>query len=458
MRKPDESTGDLFSESSNQANPESLKGPLPPSSEVPLAQRMRPTRLEDISGQSHFLNLRFHRLLESDRWTGFIFWGPPGSGKTTLAGVIARKTDRPFHSLSAVVSGVKDIRAALELSRSDVRRGAKSHVIFIDEVHRLNKAQQDVLLPYLEEGSARFIGATTENPSFEINNAIASRCVIFHFEPLGKAELLSILKRAAPELADELLEKIADASLGDARRALTLLEHLLLSSQARENGELPGAEDFDELKHSQSLYYDKKSEAHYDTISAFIKSIRGGDPDAGLYYLARMLEGGEDPIFIARRLTILASEDIGNANPAALMLASAAFQSVHQIGMPEARIVLGQLVTYLACSEKSNRSYKAVDAAIACVRETGNLEIPLHLRNAPTRAMKDWGYGKGYQYPHSAEGGWVKEDYLPNAIRGKRFYLPTQRGSEKRFQEHLERTKKANVPTSEKDSNPSTSE
>lgn len=405
--------------------------------DTPLAQRRRPKSLDAIIGQKHFLNERFRRLLASDKWTGFVFWGPPGTGKTTLATVVAEITERPFEMLSAVTAGVKEIREVLEKSRAGTRAGRPARILFIDEVHRLNKAQQDVLLPYLEDGSVRFIGATTENPSFEINNAIASRCVIFHFNPLSREELLEILKSAAkdgPPVEPEVLEKIADSSLGDARRALTLLEHLTLAS--RETGKVT-AKDFEELTHAQSLYYDKKSEAHYDTISAFIKSIRGSDPDAAVYYMARMLEAGEDPMFIARRLVILASEDVGNANPAALMIATSAFQAVHAIGMPEARIVLSQAATYLACSEKSNRAYVAINEATQAVKRTGAAEIPYHLRNAPTAMMKQWGYGKGYQYPHDQEAGWVQEEYLPEVLKGKRFYRPSDHGSEKKMKEYL---------------------
>lgn len=405
--------------------------------DAPLAQQMRPRDLKDIVGQKHFLNDRFTRLLQSDKWSGFLFWGPPGSGKTTLATNIALKTQRPFHGLSAVTSGVKEIREVLDRSRKDFMVGRPAHILFIDEVHRLNKSQQDVLLPFLEEGSVRFIGATTENPSFEINNAIASRCVVFHFKSLEKSELLVLLERAkprSPEIAPEVLEKIAEVALGDARRALTLLEHLCL---AAENGKRIEPEDFEKLSHSHSLYYDKKSEGHYDTISAFIKSVRGSDPDAALYYLARMLEGGEDPVFIARRLIILASEDIGNANPVGLMMATSGFQAVHVLGMPEARIILSQVTTYLACSEKSNRSYVAINEAMDLAKRTGSLDIPYSLRNAPTSAMKSWGYGQGYDYPHNHPSGWVKAEYLPEALKGTRLYRPSTLGQEKKLQDFM---------------------
>ncbi len=404
-------------------------------SQSPLAQRMRPKSLDSVVGQSHFLNSRFKKVLESDKWTGLIFWGPPGTGKTTLANVIAEMTQRPFVTLSAVNTGVKEIKEILEASKKAYRSGKPAWILFLDEVHRLNKAQQDVLLPFLEEGSIRFIGATTENPSFEINNAIASRSIIFNFKQLSEQEILTVVKRAAtPNIEDDVLERISQVALGDARRALTLLEHVSLSAVGKEKISL---KDFEELTKGQGLYYDKKSEAHYDTISAFIKSVRGSDPDAAVYYLARMLEGGEDPLFIARRLIILASEDIGNANPAAMMIASSCFQSVHVIGMPEARIILSQATTYLACSEKSNRAYVAINEAMDLVSKTGNLEIPYSIRNAPTTMMKEWGYGKDYDYPHQHDSGWVKKQYLPDKIKDTRFYKPSHHGSEKKFQEFL---------------------
>jgi putative ATPase len=425
MKKTDEPT--LFSLSTQQS---------------PLPQRRRPRKFSDIAGQAHFLNDRFQRLIASGRWTGLIFWGPPGTGKTSLAYAIASETRRPFHSLSAVASGVKEIRDVIEKSVTDFNCGHLAHVLFIDELHRLNRAQQDVLLPYLEAGSIRFIGATTENPSFEVNNAVASRCLIFGFKPLSESDLCRVLRGACTDdpnpPAEEVLRKIASCSLGDARRALNILEHLRLCV---EDKKVVGMEDFEKLAHAQALYYDKRSEAHYDTISAFIKSVRGSDPDAALYYLARMLEGGEDPLFIARRLIILSSEDIGNAQPRGLVVATAAFQACHAIGMPEARIVLAQATTFLACSPKSNRSYLGINAAMDTVRETGNLEIPMAIRNAPTTAMKTWGYGKGYVYPHDTDEGWAPFEYLPEVVASKKFYEPTERGCEKEFGETLKKRK-----------------
>jgi len=405
--------------------------------DAPLAEQNRPSSFDKLVGQSHILIERFDKLLKTNRWSGFIFWGPPGTGKTTLARLIANCTARKFHSLSGVTCGTKEIKEVLDISKRDFRMGQAAHILFLDEVHRLNKAQQDVLLPYLEEGSIKFIGATTENPSFEVNNALSSRSIIFQFKQLEETELLKILKRSCPAhltLQEGVLEELSRMAGGDARRALNLLESLCLS---KSEGESISREDLEFLFSAQSLYYDKHGENHHDTVSALIKSVRGSDPDAALYYLARLLESGEDPLFIARRLVILASEDIGNANPAALMVATSGMQATHAIGMPEARIVLGQVTTYLACSEKSNRSYQGINSAVDEVRRSGHLEIPLFLRNAPTQMMKDLGYGKDYDYPHDHPGAWVKKDYLPEKLREKKFYCPSERGQEKRFKEFL---------------------
>ncbi len=401
--------------------------------DAPLPQRRRPKKTTDIVGQEHILNDRFRNILKSDRWSGFIFWGPPGTGKTSLAWIIAGETGRPFHTISAVNTGVKEIREYLEKSYGDFKTGRKAHILFIDEFHRLNKAQQDVLLPYLEQGSIRFIGATTENPSFEVNSAVSSRSLIFRFNPLSLTELERVITNAVPadtQIETGVISRLAQVANGDARRALNLLENLLLS---RDSTHPIGLADFEKLSHSQSLYYDKNADSHYDTISAFIKSIRGSDPHGAVYYLARMLEGGEDPVFIARRLIILASEDVGNADPNGLVIATTGMQAVHVIGMPEARIVLAQVVTYLACAPKSNRSYTAINSAQEIVQKTGNLAIPLHLRNGATELMKEWGYGNGYDYPHNHPDGWTKAHYLPETLQTTRIYEPSQRGKEAEF-------------------------
>ncbi len=421
---------------SDQFQNDLFAGTASANDDAPLAERLRPKTLNEFVGQTHFLNERFKTMVSSDKWSGLIFWGPPGTGKTSLAQLIANASQRPFTKVSAVNTGVKEIKENLERSRFEKNSGKRAWILFIDEVHRLNKAQQDVLLPFLEDGSIRFIGATTENPSFEINNAILSRSLVFHFKGIEQKDLISLLVRAIPHgrvLSESLLENLASIANGDARKALSLLDHLLLSSSSTQLTE----EDLKNLASSQSLYYDKKGEGHYDMISAFIKSVRGSDPDAALYYLARMIESGEDPMFLARRLVILAAEDIGNANPMGLVLAQAAAQSVHLIGMPEARIILAQTTTYLACSEKSNRAYEAIDKAIEKAKETGHLTVPMHLRNAPTQAMKEWGYGKGYDYPHRSDAGWVPASYLPEGLEGTRFYQPKAIGVEKRFHEFL---------------------
>lgn len=395
-------------------------------SSSPLAERMRPSKLEELVGQEHLVgpNGIIRKAISTGNVPSMILWGPPGVGKTTIANIIANEVKRPFHTLSAVSAGVKDVREVIEKAKH-----ANRPILFIDEIHRFNKSQQDALLGAVEKGTITLIGATTENPSFEVNSALLSRCQVYVLKPLGEKELLELLDQALKR--DEILKKrnivikessaLLNISGGDARKILNLLE---LISEA-----IPGdIEITDQLvmdvAQKHIAIYDKSGEQHYDIISAFIKSIRGSDPNAAVYYLARMVEGGEDVKFIARRLVILASEDIGNANPTALVLATSAFQAVNLIGYPEASLILSQCVTYLACSPKSNSSTVAIGSAMSKVSATGDLPVPLTVRNAPTKLMKEMGYGKDYQYAHSFEGNFVNMEFLPKEIAGEKFYDP----------------------------------
>ena len=415
---------------------------------VPLAERCRPQHLPEVSGHQDIIGPEssLSKLLESGHLSSIIFWGPPGVGKTTIARLLAKEVNYIFHSISAVSSGVKQVKEIIAEARQQLDFYGKKTALFIDEIHRFNKAQQDALLHAVENGTLVLIGATTENPSFEVNSPLLSRCQVIKLDELSADDLKKIVSNAIEN--DILLKKqklnIEDFDTlirfggGDARRTLNLLEAAfhLADKSAKEikiNNDL--------LKHaaSQNLtYYDKKGEYHYDTISAFIKSVRGSDPDAAVYWLAVMLAGGEDPLFIARRLIILASEDIGNAEPYALSLANAGFEAVHNIGMPEARIILAQVTTYLASVPKSNAAYLAVDEALAEVRENKNLNIPLHLRNAPTKLMKEIGYGEDYKYPHSFPGHFVRQQYLPDELQGRQFYKPADIGREAKLKTYLE--------------------
>ena len=412
--------------------------------EIPLAERLRPQSSEQFIGQQHLwgADSPLRRLAEKDKLGSWIFWGPPGSGKTTLARLIASLTNRPVAYLSAVSAGVKDIRAQIEASLERLEAGEKGILLFLDEIHRLNKNQQDVLLPVLESGNLKMIGATTENPSFEVNAAILSRSLVFKFEKHSTDELVVMLSRAQTDqsfegkLADsEVLRVIADTSAGDARRALALLEDLLTAAPA--SCSMLTRLELQTLGATLNLSYDKSGDQHFDTISAFIKCIRASHPDAALHYLARMIDAGEDPVFIARRLVISASEDIGNANPTALLIATSAMQAAHMVGMPEARIILSQATTYLAASPKSNRAYLAIDSALSDVRKFGALDIPLHLRNAPTKLMKQFGYGEGYQYAHDDAAKSRDLTYLPEKLHGRRYYEPSDSGAEKILKESL---------------------
>ena len=412
---------------------------------APLAERMRPQTLDGVVGQQHLLGPGkvLRRLVESDRLTSVIFWGPPGTGKTTLAQVIAAATSCRFVSFSAVLQGIKEVREILAEARDQRSFHGRRTVLFIDEIHRFNKAQQDAFLPWVERGDVILIGATTENPSFEINSALLSRSRVFVLEPLAPAELRVLLERAlaAPEglggrqlSADgEALDFIAEMAHGDARVALNTLE---LAAGLGENGVI-GLAAVEMALQRAPLLYDHGGEEHYNVISAFIKSMRGSDADAAVYWLARMLEAGEDPMFIARRMIIFAAEDVGNADPRALQVAVAAQQAVHMIGLPEGRIPLAQAVTYLATAPKSNAAYLAVDEALAEVRKSGALPVPLHLRNAPTRLMKELGYHRGYQYAHDREEAVVTQAHLPDALRGRAFYRPRESGYEKTILERL---------------------
>lgn len=407
---------------------------------TPLAERMRPTRLEDLIGQDHLSspNSFLFKAIKSGNVPSLILWGPPGVGKTTIANIIANEIKAPFYTLSAISSGVKDIREVIEKAR--FQQGV---VLFIDEIHRFNKSQQDALLGAVEKGIIRLIGATTENPSFEVNAALLSRCQVFTLNSLGKPELEAMIQQALEKDVD--LKKIKvdlkeiDALLrisgGDGRKLLNLLE--IVIDGINENPCVITDEKVMSIAQQKVALYDKSGEQHYDIISAFIKSIRGSDPNAAVYWLARMIEGGEDVKFIARRLVILASEDIGNANPNALLLATNCFEAVKMIGYPESRIILSQCVTYLASSPKSNAAYMAIGKAQSLVRETGDLSVPLHLRNAPTKLMKDLNYGKAYKYSHDFPGNFVNQEFLPDEIQGLKLYDPGDNARENELRRYL---------------------
>ena len=414
---------------------------------TPLAERLRPKTLDEFIGQKHLVGegAILKRAMESGTIPSMILWGPPGVGKTTLARIIATQLKRPFYQLSAINSGVKDIREVIDKAQSDSFFGINHPVLFIDEIHRFSKAQQDSLLSAVERGTITLIGATTENPSFEIISALLSRCQVYVLKYLEKQDLLSLINYAFH--TDEFLKKkkivlkesgaLLRLSGGDVRKLYNALE-LFANSVSEDIVEITDEKLLNVVQQKMALY-DKTGEQHYDIISALIKSIRGSDPNAGVYYLARMIEGGEDPLFIARRLVILASEDIGNANPMGLVLANNCFQAVNVIGMPEARIILSQTVVYLACSPKSNASYKAIGSAQEAVKKTGDLSVPLHIRNAPTKLMKELNYGKDYQYAHGFEGNFVDSEFLPKELSGTKLYEPGDNDVEKRFREYLKK-------------------
>ncbi|MFM2267207.1 MAG: hypothetical protein RL757_648 [Bacteroidota bacterium] len=412
----------------------------------PLAERLRPITLDDYVGQQHLVgkNSVLRRVVESGNINSMIFWGPPGVGKTTLAHILARAVNRPFYELSAISAGVKDVREVIERARQDrffSEKGAP--ILFIDEIHRFSKSQQDSLLGAVERGVITLIGATTENPSFEVISALLSRCQVYVLKHLERSDLEYLLQHALEK--DEFLQQknikiesadaLLQASGGDARKLLNALEIVGTFLRKNEN------EDFLTITNQNTLeilqqnlaLYDKNGEQHYDIISAFIKSIRGSDPNAAVYYLARMLAGGEDPLFVARRLVILAAEDIGLANPNALLLAQSTFQGVHAVGMPEARILLSHCTIYLATAAKSNSAYVAIENALAEVKKSGNLPVPLHLRNAKSGLMKELGYGKDYQYAHDFKDNFVEQHFLPENMEGKKFFEPSENPSEEKI-------------------------
>ena len=400
----------------------------------PLAERLRPQGLDDYIGQRHLVgdNGVFRKFIASGSVPSFILWGPPGVGKTTLAKIVATVLDRPFYTLSAVTSGVKDVREVIEKAKNQHLFNARPAFLFIDEIHRFNKSQQDSLLGAVEQGIVTLIGATTENPSFEVISPLLSRCQVYVLKPMDDSELQTLLDRALTtdqELMKRRIEVRETEALfrfsgGDARKLLNILDIIVGASG---DDIVIDDERVTECLQQNIALYDKSGEQHYDVISAFIKSVRGSDPNAAIYYLARMLAGGEEPRFIARRLVILASEDVGLANPNALLLANACFDTVHKIGMPEARITLAETTIYLATSPKSNSAYAAINKAIAMVEhDTTNRPVPLHLRNAPTKLMGDLGYGANYKYSHDYAGNFVEQEFLPESISGTRFYVPNE--------------------------------
>ena len=413
--------------------------------QTPLAERLRPETLNDLVGQEHLTGKGsiLRTAIEQEKIPSMILWGPPGVGKTTIANIIAHTLDAPFYTLSAISAGVKEVREIIEAAKTKEKA-----ILFIDEIHRFNKGQQDALLGAVEKGIITLIGATTENPSFEVNSALLSRCQVYVLKPLNENDLIKLLHEAIEKdifLKEKKIElketeALLNISGGDARKLYNLLE--LVSSQLLESSELSKSliitdELVMKVAQQKIALYDKKGEQHYDIISAFIKSMRGSDPNAAVYWLARMIEGGEDVKFIARRMVIFASEDVGNANPNALLLANATFEAVNKIGYPESRIILSQCATYLASSQKSNASYMAIGEALNAVKQHGDLPVPLHIRNAPTKLMKDLNYGKDYKYSHSGEGNFIEQEYLPDKIAGTKFYDPGENARENELRKYL---------------------
>ncbi len=425
---------------------------------APLADRIRPQTLNELVGQEELVGegRYLRRAIEEDKIFSMIFYGPPGTGKTTLARIIANQTNSNFYQLNAVTSGVKEIREVIKEAKEKKSYYQEDSVLFIDEIHRFNKSQQDGLLPFVEDGTITLIGATTENPYFSINSPLLSRVRLFKLKLLKDHEVEKLIIRAIEDedrglgrynvkLDEKAIKHLVKLSNGDIRVALNALELSVITTVPGDNNIRPiTIEKLEEAIQERATYYDKDGDNHYDIISAFIKSMRGSDPDASLYWLARMLEGGEDPLFITRRMIIFASEDVGNADPRALQIALSTHQGIQQVGMPEGRIILSQGVTYLACAEKSNRSYKAIEEAMKVVRENRQEPVPLHLRDAHYSGAREMGHGEGYLYPHGFDEGYVEQDYLPENIKGKCFYHPSDRGDEIQFKRKLEKLRDKN--------------
>ena len=412
----------------------------------PLAERLRPKTLDEYIGQQHLVGpgAVLRKMIDAGRISSFILWGPPGVGKTTLAQIIAHKLETPFYTLSAVTSGVKDVREVIEKAKHNRFFSQASPILFIDEIHRFSKSQQDSLLGAVEQGIVTLIGATTENPSFEVIRPLLSRCQLYVLKPLEKEDLLALLQRAISTdivLKERTIETKETTALlrfsgGDARKLLNILE-LVVEAETQDPVVITDALVTERLQQNP-LAYDKDGEMHYDIISAFIKSIRGSDPDAAIYWLARMVEGGEDPAFIARRLVISASEDIGLANPNALLLANACFDTIMKVGWPEGRIPLAETTIYLATSPKSNSAYMAINHALELVKQTGNLPVPLHLRNAPTQLMKQLGYGNNYKYAHDYPGNFVRQQFLPDELKDQHIWEPQNNAAEQKHKERMQ--------------------
>ena len=424
-------------------------------SESPLASRLRPTTLDEVVGQQHIIGKGklLYRAIKADKLSSIIFYGPPGTGKTTLAKVIANTTSADFKQINATSAGKKDMEEVVQQAKNNQGMYGKKTILFIDEIHRFNKGQQDYLLPFVEDGTIILIGATTENPYFEVNSALLSRSIIFELKKLDKEDIKVLLRRAVgdtekgmgafkAEIDEDALEFLADVCNGDARAALTAIELGILTTDRSEDGKIHITIDVaSECIQKRVISYDKTGDNHYDTISAFIKSMRGSDPDAAVYYLARMLYSGEDIKFIARRIMICAAEDVGNADPMALVVATSASQAIERIGMPEARIILSQAATYVACAPKSNAAYGAIDAALGVVRSNVTPTVPVHLQDAHYKGAEKLGHGLGYKYAHDYPNHYVEQQYLPDALVGTKFYEPTEMGYEKKIREHFDKIK-----------------